>query len=293
MARTGAWQQHADVDHAEYLDRHGVTAYMKDVVTLLLENRPASPIAFISKYFLTVTQGSSPLLRAYRYIQLTAPHRSAFVDNLVAAYATLDSRRGASHVTGADLLRLLRLLCVDCPFDVSASLLQSLDRTESEPISFDEFSAAVRAGLLYDQLFRRARALFAACDPHSTGTVPRSVLQLALRQVRGEGVDASASGADAKPDAGAAGGGSGGGGGSGAALQRLQREVQCEVAQLSLSDDERAGSGGRSPPTLRSNGAAAGAPVTLDEFLRASFAASLGPGQEAAVLTHPPASNRG
>ena len=32
---------------------------------------------------------------------------------------------------------------------------------------------AVRAGLLYDQLFRRARALFAACDPHSTGCVPR------------------------------------------------------------------------------------------------------------------------
>ena len=26
---------------AHYLDRHGVTAYMKDVITLLLENRPA------------------------------------------------------------------------------------------------------------------------------------------------------------------------------------------------------------------------------------------------------------
>lgn len=92
----------------EYLDRHGVTAYMKDVVTLLLENRPASPIAFISKYFRTVTQGSSPLLRAYRYIQLAGPQHSSFVDNLVAAYVALDCRRGTNGVTGAELLRLLR-----------------------------------------------------------------------------------------------------------------------------------------------------------------------------------------
>ena len=38
----------APMDAEEYLDRYGVTAYMKDVVTLLLENRPASPIAFIA-----------------------------------------------------------------------------------------------------------------------------------------------------------------------------------------------------------------------------------------------------
>ena len=101
----------AALDAEEYLDRYGVTAYMKDVVTLLLENRPASPIAFISKYFRTVTQGSSPLLRAYRYIRLAHPTQDAFIDNLVAAYAALDARRGVSGVTGAELLRLLDGQC--------------------------------------------------------------------------------------------------------------------------------------------------------------------------------------
>ena len=115
------------LDAEEYLDRYGVTAYMKDVVTLLLENRPASPIAFISKYFRTVTQGSSPLLRAYRYIRLAHPTQDAFIDNLVAAYAALDARRGVSGVTGAELLRLLRLLCGDCPIDVSRSVLVLID----------------------------------------------------------------------------------------------------------------------------------------------------------------------
>ena len=282
-----------DVDHAEYLDRHGVTAYMKDVVTLLLENRPASPIAFISKYFLTVTQGSSPLLRAYRYIQLTSPQRAAFVDNLVAAYATLDARRGASHVTGADLLRLLRLLCVDCPLDVSVVLLRLLDRMDTEPVSFDEFSAAVRAGLYYDQFFKRAGALFAACDQGGTGTIPRSVLELALRQLHGVAAlepvhvvairneharncarpgdppPAPSADVDVSPSQAAF---------ARSELHRLQREAQWEAAQLGrLAADGTKGS----PSSLLSPAANAPPqpsqpPVTLDEFCAELFEASLG-----------------
>ena len=95
------------VDAEEYLDRCGVTAYMKDCVTLLLENRPDEPLTFMSDYFRTVTQPSSPLLRAYRYIRLAPLDRPAFVDNLVAAYATLDAQRGTSGVTGGELQRLL------------------------------------------------------------------------------------------------------------------------------------------------------------------------------------------
>ena len=268
---------------AEYLDRHGVTAYMKDVVTLLLENRPASPIAFIQKYFLTVTQGSSPLLRAYRYIQLTPPHRSAFVDNLVAAYATLDNRRGASHVTGADLLRLLRLLCVDCPVDVSATLLQQLDRTEGDPISFDEFSAAVRAALLYDKLFARARALFASCDPHGNGSVPRSVLQLATRHVRSDGLDMPTITSlqherlrDANPDQPSLASPPHPSVAVRSELHRLTREAQWEVSQLQLgAGDEAVPVGPRSP---LAKGGASGSPaqpprdgVGGDEFIRTLF----------------------
>ena len=35
------------LDAEEYLDRCGVTAYMKDCVTLLLENRPDEPLSFM------------------------------------------------------------------------------------------------------------------------------------------------------------------------------------------------------------------------------------------------------
>ena len=293
------------LDAEEYLDRYGVTAYMKDVVTLLLENRPASPIAFMSKYFRTVTQGSSPLLRAYRYIKLASPTQDAFIDNLVSAYVALDARRGVSGVTGAELLRLLRLLCGDCPIDVSRSLLVLLDRTESDPVSFDEFSAAVRAGLHYDDFFTRARTLFSVCDPNGSGAVPRSTLQLATRQVRTGDADGSAAALSAASNA--------CGGASNAAahatsvaarteLHRLQREVQCEVAYRLAPPPDAPPTPAAAAPSevafrvgagLLVDGAAAGgsggagggatsATVQLEEFLNALFAASLH-GHEAAA----------
>lgn len=271
----------ATMDAEEYLDRYGVTAYMKDVVTLLLENRPSSPIAFMAKYFRTVTQGSSPLLRAYRYIRLANPSQDAFVDNLVSAYVALDARRGVSGVTGAELLRLLRLLCAECPIDVTRSLLLLIDRTESDPVCFEEFSSAVRAGLLYDELFQRASSLFAMCDPDGTGNVPRSVLDLAVRQVAGavrlglrwlilisqpstpfgptlaqvSGSELGAATAAARAE-----------------HQRLQRDVQCEVVHRLSSS---AGTSASASGTAGDGGAQASALVGHDEFLKACFSASI------------------
>ena len=193
------------MDAEEDLDRHGVTAYLKDVVTLLLENRPDSPIAFIAHYFRTVTQGSSPLLRAYRYIRLASPEQDAFTDNLVASYSALDSRRSSCGVIGSDLMKLLRLIGADCSLDISLSLLVLLGKAESDPVAFTEFSSAVRspslgrpvrrrhpvphtaaaargsapqphactvypqvrACLQYDQFFRAAEALYTVCEQHA------------------------------------------------------------------------------------------------------------------------------
>lgn len=75
----------------EYLEQSKVTPYLKDAITLLLENRPPNPIAFLSDYFQNVTQGSSRIVRSYRYIRLTKRSRQAFLDNLVSAYNSIES----------------------------------------------------------------------------------------------------------------------------------------------------------------------------------------------------------
>ena len=86
----------------EYLERHGVTPYLKDMMTLLLENRPENPVEFMREYFGNVVHGSTPLIRAYRYVRLGRTTQPAFMDNLVAAYTSLQCRRGAVGVLGSD-----------------------------------------------------------------------------------------------------------------------------------------------------------------------------------------------
>ena len=131
------------LDAGEYLDRCGVTAYMKDCVTLLLENRPDQPLTFMSDYFRTVTQPTSPLLRAFRYIKLAPLGRPSCNDNIVAAYQTLNAQRGTSGVMGGELLRLLALLCCDYPIDVSHAILAACGTREADSVSYSTFSAAV------------------------------------------------------------------------------------------------------------------------------------------------------
>lgn len=124
--------------------RWGVTAYMKDMVTLLLENRPEKPIEFINDYFTTVLVGSNsnPLTRALRFVRLSPVGHPAFEDNLVAAYAALDGKRG--HVAAGELQKLTRLLCSDAPLNISRSLLVLLDKRDADPVSYAEFGCAVR-----------------------------------------------------------------------------------------------------------------------------------------------------
>ncbi|KAL1520093.1 hypothetical protein AB1Y20_023567 [Prymnesium parvum] len=174
------------MDAEEYLDRGGVTAYLKDVVTLLLENQPANPIAFLAQYFRQVTQGSTPLLRAYRYIRLAEPEQDSFGDNLVSAFDSLAAGQSVEGVAGEDLVRLLRLLGADSALDISRALLALVDKTEGDHLCFSEFAVAVRACLQYNRFFRHAETLFTTCQQRS-GAMPRWCLELTQQELGGAG----------------------------------------------------------------------------------------------------------
>ena len=51
-------------------DASGLTVYLKDVVTLCLENRPSDPVAFIAEYLRRVTHRTTPVSRACQYLRL-------------------------------------------------------------------------------------------------------------------------------------------------------------------------------------------------------------------------------
>lgn len=144
----------------EYLNKYGLSAYFKDVMTLVLENRPHDPIDFITEYYRNCAQGSSYLHRSYRYIRLTERNNDVFMDNLYMSYKSLSRRKGSIGATGEEMSKLLTLLCHDFPHDVSSNILRRLGRRPADVVSFEEFALATKACLLYEEFFEIAEEVF-------------------------------------------------------------------------------------------------------------------------------------
>ena len=144
----------------EYLNKYGLSAYFKDVMTLVLENRPHDPIDFIAEYYRNCAQGSSYLHRSYRYIRLTERNNDVFMDNLYMAYKSLSRKKGSIGATGEEMSKLLALLCHDFPPDVSSNILRRLGKRSADVVTFEEFALATKSCLLYEEFFEIAEEVF-------------------------------------------------------------------------------------------------------------------------------------
>ena len=141
------------------MNKYGLSAYFKDVMTLVLENRPHDPIDFIAEYYRNCAQGSSYLHRSYRYIRLTERNNDVFMDNLYMAYKSLSEkrfywrhRRGNVKTVGFALSRLSP--------DVSSNILRRLGKRAADVVTFEEFALATKSCLLYEEFFEIAEEVF-------------------------------------------------------------------------------------------------------------------------------------
>eukprot|EP00947_MAST-08B_sp_MAST-8B-sp1_P005708 g5708.t1 len=126
----------------DYLDRYGVTAHLKDLVTLLLENRPDSPLEFATDYFRNVVHGSTAVVRAYRHVRLAHHKSPAFNDNLAAAYGFLegDGSQVSLGLGGSSFMKLVGMLCHDFPDELSGPVQRHLARRPDDIVGFPEFA---------------------------------------------------------------------------------------------------------------------------------------------------------
>ena len=161
----------------------GLTAYMKDVVALLLENRPEDPVAFVAEYFATASRGAPPLARSYEWIRYSDRSREAFMDNLVTAYNALNSSTGGPGLTGKQYNKLLRQVCTDFPVDVVHSVMTLLGKGANDMVDFPAFCAGINACLMYEEFFEYAEWLFKGCDQVSTGSISRDSFLSILQKI--------------------------------------------------------------------------------------------------------------
>mmetsp|Transcript_39346 Transcript_39346/g.97451 ORF Transcript_39346/g.97451 Transcript_39346/m.97451 type:complete len:245 (-) Transcript_39346:30-764(-) len=169
MGEVGAGMAPARAE--DLFERSGVTPYLKDVTTLLLENRPEDPLGFVAAYFRWVARsGSSPVLRAHRFVRLARPGAQSFDDNLLAAYCALDptaEREPASprppQVSVDAYARLVRLLCSDLPVDVARVVLSALGEAarEADALSFAQFRSGVICCCYFEDFFENCELLHA------------------------------------------------------------------------------------------------------------------------------------
>jgi hypothetical protein len=147
----------------DYLDRFGITAYLREAINLVLENRPQAPVEFLGEYFRNAVQGSSYLHRAYRFVRMTDRDRPGFVGNVVKAHHVLARRKGSIGVTGEEMNKLLKLLCHDLPPAVSEAVLGTLLKRRAEPgeiIEFDRFFLSIKVCLLFEEQVEFAQQYF-------------------------------------------------------------------------------------------------------------------------------------
>ncbi|OMJ83141.1 hypothetical protein SteCoe_15994 [Stentor coeruleus] len=169
----------------EYLERTGVSNVLKDIVTALLENRPENPIHFINDYLKTSSSSCTGVMKSYKLIRLSKFERKSFMDNLVSAYMNLDSKRGGNNqgITGLDYTKLLKMICIDFPYEVVDEVLGILGKRDTDIVQFEEFLAGIKAILLYEDFFCEAEELFSYLDNEKTGKVETPRLLAALSKL--------------------------------------------------------------------------------------------------------------
>ena len=133
------------VDVASF-DRSQLSVYLKDVVTLALENRPEDPIAFASDYLRRVLGGAGAVARAHQYLSLSPHTRRAFTDNALLAFEVLSGdEEGEKPVPGREFNQLIDALLEDAPSAIADRIRDVLRTTDDAEVRWWEFQRATKA----------------------------------------------------------------------------------------------------------------------------------------------------
>ena len=134
-------------------DASQLTVYLKDVLTLALENRPEDPIAFASDYLRRVLGGAGAVARAHQYLALSPHTRRAFTDNALLAFDVLSGSGGDEEggdedekpVPGRAFNQLIDALLEDVPCVVAADTRAMLKTNDDAEVDWWEFQRATKA----------------------------------------------------------------------------------------------------------------------------------------------------
>ena len=164
---------------ADYLQKHDVAFYLRDVTALLLQARDEHPLDFIAEYFSSVLNGTHVLLREYAYVSRSPRDRWAFIASAREALADLDQ---SAPTSAQSLTQLLRLVCHDFPDHVAVHACRMCG-DERGSHALDRLLHAACVLVCFSEFFEQAADAFQARDSHQAGRADRVMFGRALRQL--------------------------------------------------------------------------------------------------------------
>ncbi|PFX28859.1 Tubulin polyglutamylase complex subunit 1 [Stylophora pistillata] len=134
------------------MSRSGITSEIKEAITLIIENRPDDPIAFMAEFFDSHANTTTALVKAHQKLLLAHHSRPSFQVNLAAAYNILKRQKnsnGLRGLTGKTYNDLLTLLCKDLTGTESEPLQKRIMCLSHEVIRFPVFKLGVLSTFIY------------------------------------------------------------------------------------------------------------------------------------------------
>lgn len=158
----------------EYYEKSGISAHIKEVLSLLVENRPKDPLSFLSQYFAALVEEVNPIVKAQRLLCLTHHSRPAFQDNVVSAYKLLRDK----GLNGKIHNELLKSLSAGLPPIIVEKLMEKLACREVEAVPHLLFYSNVLACLVCHDYKKHSELLYKELGTVCDRGVCESLLQL-------------------------------------------------------------------------------------------------------------------
>jgi hypothetical protein len=136
----------APLSSTEYLERHQLAGFLRDVTALVLRARDERPLEALAAYFGEVRDGTHTLLREFGDVSRYRD-ACAFLANAQEALSDLDQ---ATPMSANHFTQLLRLVCPDFPLDVVADACRYCEQQSGDeyPLRVLLQAVAARMGVL-------------------------------------------------------------------------------------------------------------------------------------------------
>eukprot|EP00743_Colponemidia_sp_Colp-15_P010497 GILK01011566.1.p1 GENE.GILK01011566.1~~GILK01011566.1.p1 ORF type:complete len:180 (-),score=21.62 GILK01011566.1:280-786(-) len=118
----------SSLSSAEYLERHNLSLYLNDVVSILLQQRTEQPLQILNEYFAHVVKGNHVIQRDFAFVNANEWNRKSFIQ--VMKKATEKSFQDQDG-TVDDCHQLLGMFCPDFPFALVHEAARTLRASEA------------------------------------------------------------------------------------------------------------------------------------------------------------------